>query len=588
MRQVPMPYHGRLLFCDPVETVHQELPLIVTIAASFGLALALGFVAAKLKLPELVGYMLAGIVLGPMTPGVVVDVQLSQQLAEIGIILLMFGVGLHFSFEELLKVKRIALPGALIEIPLVTVIGGSIAWWWGWPLGSCLVFGLSLSVASTVVLVRALDRAGQLENMNGHIAVGWLVVEDLVMVLVLVLLPALAGWLDGSADDVSAYSLFEVIGITLLKVIGFIVLMLLVGRRLFPWLLWQVAHTGSRELFTLSVIAAAIGIAYAASVLFGVSFALGAFLAGIVMRESSLSYRAAKESLPLRDAFSVLFFVAVGMLFKPQVLVEQPLAVLTVLAIIMVGKSMIAFFLVKAARYPLNTALTVAVGLAQIGEFSFILVGLGVSLGVLHAEGQSLILAGSLLAIALNPLVFRAVEPLQRWILTRSRFARLFDQSDDPLASLPMTFSSDTLTGHVVLAGYGRVGQRIADILTEQGMCVVVVEHNRELVEALRTSGLPAVVGNAIEPDVLIQAHIARASMLVMAVPDVTSACRMLEIARMLNPDIDSVGRSHSQQETEFLQGERIGGVFMGEHELARGMANHILQRLQGDDRAWA
>lgn len=566
--------------------MHQEMSLIVTIAASFGLALALGFVAAKLKLPELVGYMLAGVLLGPLTPGLTLDVALSQQLAEIGIILLMFGVGLHFSFEELLKVKRIALPGALIEIPVVTAIGGGVAWLWGWPLGSCLIFGLSLSVASTVVLVRALERNGQLENMTGHIAVGWLVMEDLVMVLMLVLLPALAGWLGGSTGgNVSTHSLLMALGLTLVKVVGFIVLMLLVGRRVFPWLLWQVAHTGSRELFTLSVIAAAIGIAYAASTLFGVSFALGAFLAGIVMRESSLSYRAAKESLPLRDAFSVLFFVAVGMLFKPQVLVEQPLAVLSVLGIIMVGKSMLAFFLVKAARYPLNTALTVAVGLAQIGEFSFILAGLGVSLGILHPEGQSLILAGSLLAIAINPLVFRAVGPLQRWIVSRSRFARLFEQPDDPLATLPMTYPSEQLTGHVVLAGYGRVGQRIADILSEQNVCVVVIEHNRELVEALRASGLPAVLGDAVEPDVLIQAHIARACMLVMAIPDTARACRMLEIARMLNPDIDSVGRSHSQQETDFLKGEHIGRVFMGEHELARGMSDHILQRL--DSKAW-
>lgn len=566
--------------------MHQEMSLIVTIAASFGLALVLGFVAAKLKLPELVGYMVAGIILGPLTPGFVVDVTLSQQLAEIGVILLMFGVGLHFSFEDLMKVRRIALPGAMVEIPLVTALGGGVAWLWGWPIGSSLIFGLSLSVASTVVLVRALEKAGQLENMTGHIAVGWLVVEDLVMVLVLVLLPPLAGWLGTSGGGVSTHSLATAIGLTLLKVVGFIALMLVVGRRFFPWLLWQVAHTGSRELFTLSVVAAAIGIAYGASVLFGVSFALGAFFAGIVMRESSLSYRAAKESLPLRDAFSVLFFVSVGMLFEPRILLEQPLAVLSVLIIIMVGKSMLAFFLVKAARYPLNTALTVAVGLAQIGEFSFILAGLGVQLGLLLPEGQNLILAGSLLAIALNPLVFRAVEPLQRFIRSRSRLARLVEQPDDPLAVLPMSFSSEVLTGHVVLAGYGRVGQYLADILTARGICVVVIEHNRELVEALRESGLPAVVGDAVEPDVLIQAHIARARMLVMAIPDTARAGRMLEIARMLNPDIDSVARSHSQQETDFLRSERIGEVFMGEHELARGMSAHILKHLLVEETA--
>ncbi len=561
--------------------MHHEASLIVTIAASFGLALVLGFAAARLKLPELVGYMVAGIILGPLTPGFVVDVVLSHQLAEIGVILLMFGVGLHFSLDDLMNVRRIALPGALVEIPVVTALGAGVAWLWGWSPGGCLVFGLSLSVASTVVLIRALEKTGHLESMTGHIAVGWLVVEDLVMVLVLVLLPPLAGWLGGSGEHVSTYSLLSAIGLTLLKVAGFIALMLVVGKRLFPWLLWQVARTGSRELFTLSVVAAAIGIAYAAWVLFGVSLALGAFFAGIVMRESSLSYRAAKESLPLRDAFSVLFFVSVGMLFDPQILVNQPLAVLAVLAIIMVGKSMIAFFIVKGFRYPLNTALTVSVGLAQIGEFSFILVGLGVTLGLLPKEGQNLVLAGSLLAIALNPLVFHAVEPLQRWIRSRSRLARLLEQPDDPLAVLPMSFTSEQLTGHVVLAGYGRVGQRIAETLAAQGVTFVVVEHSRQMVEVLRESGLPAVVGDAVEPEVLIQAHIARARMLVIAMPDVTRACRMLEIARLLNPDIETVARSHSAEETEFLRTERVGGVFMGEHELARGMSAHILQHLQ-------
>lgn len=555
-----------------------ETSLILTIAASFGLALLLGFVAVRLRLPVLVGYMVAGIILGPLTPWFVVDVALSHQLAEIGVILLMFGVGLHFSVDDLMNVRRIALPGALLEIPVVTAVGAGVAWLWGWSLGGCLVFGLSLSVASTVVLIRAMEKAGQMTSMTGHIAVGWLIVEDLVMVLVLVLLPPLAGWLGGTGGNVSNHSLLMAILLTLLKVAGFIGLMLVVGRRLFPWLLWHIAKTGSRELFTLSVIATAIGIAFGASLLFGVSLALGAFFAGIVMRESSLSYRAAKESLPLRDAFSVLFFVSVGMLFDPRILLDRPLAVLTVLGIIMVGKSMLAFFIVKAFRYPLNTALTVSVGLAQIGEFSFILAGLGVTLGLLPKEGQSLILAGSLLAIALNPLVFHAVEPLQNLIRSRSRLARILTQTDDPLAVLPMSFTSEHLTGHVVLAGYGRVGQRIAETLTANGLTFVVIEHSRQMVEMLRESGLPAVVGDAVEPEVLIQAHIARARMLVIAMPDVMRACRMLEIARLLNPDIETVARSHSLEESEFLHKEQVGGVFMGEHELARGMSAHILQ----------
>ena len=445
-----------------------ESTLIVTIAASFGLALVLGFVAARLKLPVLVGYMVAGVILGPASLGLVKDIQLSQQLAEIGVILLMFGVGLHFSLADLFAVRRVALPGAMIEIPVVTALGAGVATLlWDWPLGGALVFGLCLSVASTVVLVKAMDKAGQLQSMNGHIAVGWLIVEDLAMVLVLVLLPALAGVLGGVSSADANMSLPLALGLTLLKVAGFIALMLVVGRRLFPWLLWQVAHTGSRELFTLCVIAVAIGIAYGSSALFGVSFALGAFFAGIVMRESSLSYRAAQESLPLRNAFSVLFFVSVGMLFDPRVLLDNPLGVLAVLCIIMVGKSMLAFTLIRLFGYPLNTAMTVAMGLAQIGEFSFILAGLGMTLGLLPMEGFNLVLAGALISIALNPLVFRTLEPLQRWLRARSRFARFLEQTDDPLAILPTTFTSEELTGHVVLVGYGRVGRRIGRALRE-------------------------------------------------------------------------------------------------------------------------
>ncbi|HSC76205.1 MAG TPA: cation:proton antiporter [Pseudomonadales bacterium] len=566
--------------------MHHEPSLIFTIATSFGLALLLGFVAARLKLPVLVGYMVAGILIGPTVfPGFVADMALSKQLAEIGVILLMFGVGLHFSLEDLVAVRRIALPGALIEIPVVTTLGAGLASLWGWPLGGCLVFGICLSVASTVVLVRAMEKAGQLQSMNGHIAVGWLVVEDLAMVLVLVLLPPLAGALGGHQEAAGDRSLVFSLLITLLKVAGFIGLMVVVGRRVFPWLLWQVAHTGSRELFTLCVVAAAIGIAYCSSALFGVSLALGAFFAGIVMRESSLSYRAAQESLPLRDAFTVLFFVAVGMLFDPHVLVDNPLGVIAVLVIIMFGKSMLAFTLIKLFHYPLNTALTVSVGLAQIGEFSFILAGLGVTLGLLPREGLNLILAGSLISMALNPLVFRAIEPLQRWIRSRSSFARFFEQPDDPLAILPMTFTSEELTGHVVLVGYGRVGQRIARALEERGTGYVVVEHSRDLVEDLRQRDLPAVVGDAQEPEVLIQAHIARAAMLIVAMPDAARTCRMLAIARMLNPSIGTMARVHSDEEAELLKQENVGGVFYGEKELANAMIGDIdrqlLERLQ-------
>jgi CPA2 family monovalent cation:H+ antiporter-2 len=424
-----------------------------------------------------------------------------------------------------------------------------------------------------------------MDSVNGRIAVGWLIVEDLAMVLVLVLLPPLAGWLGSSspagvAEATGSRQLLTTLAFTLGQVAVFVVLMLVVGKRLFPWLLWQVARTGSRELFTLCVIAAAVGIAYGSAELFGVSFALGAFFAGMVMRESDLSYRAAEESLPLRDAFSVLFFVSVGMLFDPQVLMREPLQVLAVVAIIMIGKSLAAFFLVLAFRYPLNTALTVSASLAQIGEFSFILAGLGVSLGLLPEEGQSLILAGALISIALNPLLFKAIEPAQAWIRSRSKLARVVERPDDPLAELPTSVDSSRLSGQVVLVGYGRVGRRIGEALTQHGVPFVVAEQNRELVEQLRERGLWAVSGNASDPAVLIQAHIARARMLVIAAPDTFAERRMIEIARALNPGIETVVRTHSDEEAALLRSENAGMVFIGEHELALGMTRYVLERI--------
>ncbi|MGQ0511476.1 MAG: YbaL family putative K(+) efflux transporter [Betaproteobacteria bacterium] len=559
--------------------MEHNITLITTLAAAFGLALVFGFAAARLHLPALVGYLVAGIVIGPFTPGFVADAGLSQQLAEIGVMLLMFGVGLHFSLQDLLSVRRIALPGAVVQIAVATAMGATLSHFWGWSLMAGLVFGLALSVASTVVLLRALEARGVLETVNGRIAVGWLVVEDLAMVLVLVLLPPVAGALSGG--EVSGGDLLETLGLTLGKVAAFIALMLVVGKRLFPWLLWQVAKTGSRELFTLCVIAAAIGIAYGSSALFGVSFALGAFFAGMVLRESELSHRAANESLPMRDAFSVLFFVSVGMLFDPSMLLEQPLRVLAVIAIVIVGKTLAAFLIVLAFRYPLNTALTVSASLAQIGEFSFILAGLGVTLGVLPAEGLSLILAGALISIALNPLVFGLIEPAQRWIRARSKLARAMEQPDDPLGQLPASVSHESLEGHVLLVGYGRVGRRIGESLMAQGLKVTVAEENRDAVEKLRARGIPAVTGDAAVPAVLIQAHVTIARMLVIAVPDPVKGRRMLETARMLNPAIETVVRVHDDEEAELFRKEGASAVFMGEHELAAGMTRHILERLR-------
>lgn len=558
-----------------------NISLITTLAAGFGAALILGFIAERIKLPALVGYLVAGILIGPATPGFVADIHIASQLSEIGVMLLMFGVGLHFSLNDLLAVKRIALPGAVVQMGLATVLGMATAWWWGWSAGSGLIFGLSLSCASTVVLLKALEARGVLASMNGQIAVGWLVVEDLATVLVLVLLPPLAGVLGGSGVDVVANSkpLWVTIGQTLLQVAAFVALMLIVGRRALPWLLWQVARTGSRELFTLAVVACAIGIAYGAAALFSVSFALGAFFAGMVMRESEFSHRAAEESLPLRDAFSVLFFVSVGMLFEPAILLQQPLQVLCVVAIIIFGKSLAAAALVLALRYPLNTALTVAASLAQIGEFSFILAGLGQSLGLLPSAGMSLILAGALISIALNPLLFAAVEPFRRWVLARSALARQLEQRQDPYAELPMSTERKYLEGQVVLVGYGRVGRRIAKALETRGIPYVVAEQNRERVEELRKQGIAAVSGNAAEPAVLIQAHIAHAAMLVVATPDTLQVRQMADTARTLNPSVEIVLRTHSEDESQLLRAADIGTVFFGEEELAKGMASHVLQR---------
>ena len=560
--------------------MEHNVSLITTLAAGFGLALIFGFAAERLKVPALVGYLLAGIMIGPATPGFVADVGIAAQLSEIGVMLLMFGVGLHFSLDDLLAVKRIAVPGAVVQMGLATVLGMGMAWWWGWSLGAALIFGLSLSCASTVVLLKALEARGALQTMNGRIAVGWLVVEDLATVLVLVLMPPLAGVLGGTAAPVEdAAPLWRTVGQTLLQVSAFIALMLIAGRRLLPWLLWHVARTGSRELFTLAVVTAAIGIAYGAAELFGVSFALGAFFAGMVMRESEFSHRAAEESLPLRDAFAVLFFVAVGMLFDPSVVMEEPMRVLGVVAIIIVGKSVAAMVLVLAFRYPLNTALTVAASLAQIGEFSFILAGLGVSLGLLPPAGLSLVLAGALISIALNPFVFAAIAPVRSWVLGRSDLARRFERREDPYAELPMSTERRYLEGQVVLVGYGRVGRRIAEALRERGIPFVVAEQNREQVEDLRKQGIAAVSGNAADPASLIQAHIADAAMLVIATPDPVGVRQMAETARTLNPDIEIVLRTHSEDESLLLSKDGIGTVFFGEEELAKGMMNHVLQR---------
>ena len=560
--------------------MEHDITLITTIAAGFGLALIFGFIAEKLKTPALVGYLLAGIAISPATPGFVADTDIASQLAEIGVMLLMFGVGLHFSLHDLLAVKRIAVPGAIVQMAVATLLGMALADWWGWDFGAGLVLGLSLSCASTVVLLKAIEARGLLDTMTGRIAVGWLIVEDLVTVLILVLLPSFAAMLGGSnGTEAATGPLWQTIGITLLLVSAFIAIMLIVGLRVLPWLLWQVARTGSRELFTLTVIAAAICIAYGAAALFNVSFALGAFFAGMVMRESKFSHRAAEESLPLRDAFAVLFFVSVGMLFDPAVLIDEPMHVLGVVAIIIVGKSIAAMLLVLILRYPLNTALTVAASLGQIGEFSFILAGLGLSLGLMPAEGMSLVLAGALISIAFNPIAFAVIAPLRNLILKHSAVARKYENRDDPYAELPMSTERKYLHGQVVLVGYGHVGERIVQALMEQDIPFVVAEQNRELVQDLRKRNINAVSGDATEPSVLIQAHITDAAMLVIAIPDPLNVRQMIDTARTLNPEIEIVLRTRNEDETALLRRDKVGTVFFSEEELAKSMTHHILQR---------
>ena len=557
-----------------------EINLISTLAAAFGLAILFGYLAVRWKMPPLVGYLLAGVAIGPATPGFVADVGLSAQLAEIGVMLLMFGVGLHFSLDDLLSVKKIAIPGAVLQILVATVLGGALSLMWGWSLGGSIVFGLCLSVASTVVLLRALESRGLVDSTNGRIAIGWLIVEDLVMVLVLVLLPALAGVFQSGPEvpGEGPPNIAMVLGITTLKIVGFMVFMLVLGRKVLPKALWLVSKTGSRELFTLAVVAVAIGVAFGAASLFSVSFALGAFFAGMVMRESEFSHRAADESLPLRDAFAVLFFVSVGMLFDPAILVQEPLRVLAVLGVIMVGKTLAAISLVLVMRYPLNSAFTIGASLAQIGEFSFILAGLGVGLGLMPREGLSLVLAGAMLSIAANPVLFVAFEPLQKWIRQKSSFARSLEQRIDPLARLPNTVDPSSIDRQVVVVGAGDIGMAICEGLKAANVKFLVAEQQRELVDSLRRDGIHAVCGDASTPDVLVQAHVARASMLLITVPDILLVRSAVSIARTLNPGIRIVVHAESVQEARMIENEGLAEVLTGETELAKGMVQRALE----------
>ena len=561
-----------------------NITVITTIAAAFIAALCLGFLAEKIKVPALVGYLVAGIVIGPANPGFSADTDIATQLSDIGIMLLMFGVGLHFSPSELFSVKRVAVPGALIQMAVTTSVGAGIAWFWGWGLAPSLIFGLCLACASTVVLLKSLEVRGELDSMGGRIAVGWLIVQDLVTVLALVLLPPFAAIIGGTKATTAAVStgstsLWLTVGHTLLLVGAFVALMFIVGKRVLPWLLWQVAKTASRELFTLAVVTTAIGIALGAASFFNVSFALGAFVAGTVMRESEFSHRAAEETLPLRDAFSVLFFVSIGMMVDPAIFLDQPGRILVVLMVVMFVNFASAVAIVIANRYPLSTALSIGASLGQIGEFSIILAGLALGLGIIQPELMHLVLAAVLLSIAFNTLLFKAVEPARRWVLSRSAVARRLDQRQDPTAALPMSTDRKYLEGQLVLVGYGRVGKRIGQALVERSIPYVIVEQSRERVEALREEGFAAVSGDPGDPGVLIQAHIAKASMLVIATPDTVHVRQMVETARLLNPSIEVIVRTHSEDDSELLAADGFGKIFFGEEELAKGMVRHIVDR---------
>jgi CPA2 family monovalent cation:H+ antiporter-2 len=549
-------------------------PLIATIAAGFVLAYLFGSLANRLRLSPLVGYLLAGVIVGPFTPGFVADKDLSHEISEIGVILLMFGVGLHFSLKDLMSVKHIAIPGALAQIVVATLMGMGLAWAIDWSLGAGLVFGLSLSVASTVVLLRALEERQLIDTRRGKIAVGWLIVEDLVMVLALVLLPALSGLLGGTPQGDSDSGIGLQLLITLGKVGAFIALMIVVGGRVIPWLLERTAGTGSRELFTLAVLAIAMGIAHGSAQLFGVSFALGAFFAGMILNESEYSHKAAEDSLPLRDAFAVLFFVSVGMLFNPAVLLEQPLLVLGTFLVIVFGKSLAAMLIVMAFRKPLSTTLTISVSLAQIGEFSFILIGLGVGLKLVPEVGRDLILAGAILSILFNPLLFLLIDRLQPWLDRRENTVPA-DQAS-PQADEDHDLHPITETAHAILIGHGRVGSRISRRLREEGVPLVIIDDNRTHTQELREEGFSVVLGNAASTQILELANVAQARWLMIAIPNSLEAGQIAIHGRQLNPRLDIIARAHFDDEVEYLQAHHADMVVMGEREIARVMFERL------------
>ncbi|MGJ4859078.1 cation:proton antiporter [Labrys sp. KB_33_2] len=592
-----------------------ETPLIATIVAGLGLAFIFALVAQRLRLSPIVAYLLGGVVIGPFTPGFVADQNLANELAELGVILLMFGVGLHFSLKDLLSVRAIAVPGALGQIAVATLLGMGFSWVMGWGLGTGIVFGLALSVASTVVLLRAMQERKLIETERGRIAVGWLIVEDLVMVITLVLIPPLAGLLGGHAPgevapsglaaNLGLNSIAATLLVTAIKVAAFVALMLVVGRKVIPWVLHFVAHTGSRELFRLAVLAISLGVAYGAAVLFGVSFALGAFFAGMVLAESPLSKQAANETLPLRDAFAVLFFVSVGMLFNPAILIQHPLGVLATFVIIVIGKSIAAFLIVRGFGYSKGVALTISASLAQIGEFSFILAVLGVKLQIIPGTARDLVVAGALISIVINPILFMALDrfvlrperqptaPVKPEVKPEAEPEAQPQPEASPGASVaeaapapaPLPKDDDIevvqptkLSQHAILVGHGRVGSRVAKALHQAGVPLVVIEESQSEVEKLKAEGIEVYSGPAGDYETLELQNLAGAKWLVVAIPDAFEAGHLVEQARTLNPSIRILARAHSEEAVDYLRGLGADAILMGEEEIARGMIRDLLQ----------
>jgi CPA2 family monovalent cation:H+ antiporter-2 len=545
----------------------QDSSFIATFVVGLGLSFLFGAAANRLRISIIVGYLLAGVVVGPFTPGFIADQRITPQLAEIGVVLLMFGVGLHFSPRDLLAVRRIAIPGAILQVLGSVVLGILVARGLGWRLAEGVTFGLALSIASTVVLMRSLQEHRVLETDRGRIAAGWLVVQDLLMVLALILIPTLAP-LAGGQGEPDWQGIAIDLALTLGKVTAFIALMLVVGRRVIPLLLHYVAHTGSRELFRLAVLAVALGVAFGAAELFSVSFALGAFFAGTVLSESELSQRAAEESLPMRDAFAALFFMSVGMLFDPTVILREPLALVGTLLVVLVGNAGLAFFIIRGLGQSAGTALMVAAGLAQIGEFSFILADLGIGLKLLPERARDLVLGTSILSILANPAVLILADRLRRAWEGEPEEARQSGQPERPRRAIAPT----RLSGHAVLVGYGRVGRAIAEGLLDKAWPFFVIEESPAAVASLHERGIEAVAGNGASDELLAAANLAQARLLFVAIPQAFEAGQIVEQARSGNPRLEIVARAHFDAEAEHLSRLGADTVIMGEREIARGM----------------